>query len=185
MQWPLHCPFSKRKVTWTTLRPTGGGVLGWWREDEGRGLSGLLLGGPPTPLVWGVPAGQGWPGRPLEQGPVLAVPPVRQRGVACGGHHGQCALEKARHAASQYLLDPPPPSPTPLLKGLGHFVSSPCGRRKLARGGAGEGKGPSNGCIGKGGGTPCVTYSPSVVSLRGPGQSPVHSSPHDAVLIFS
>ena len=33
--------------------------------------------------------------------------------------------------------------------------------------------------------TPCVTCSPSVVSLRGPGQSPVHSSPHDAASIFS
>ena len=32
---------------------------------------------------------------------------------------------------------------------------------------------------------PCVTCSPSVVSLRGPGQSPVHSSPHDAASIFS
>ena len=29
------------------------------------------------------------------------------------------------------------------------------------------------------------TYSPSVVSLWGPGQSPVYSSPHDAVSIFS
>ena len=32
---------------------------------------------------------------------------------------------------------------------------------------------------------PCVTYSPSVVSLRGPGQSPVYFAPHDAVLILS
>ena len=32
---------------------------------------------------------------------------------------------------------------------------------------------------------PCVTCSPSVVSLRGPGQSLVCSSPHDAALIFS
>ena len=32
---------------------------------------------------------------------------------------------------------------------------------------------------------PCVTCSPPAVSLRGPGQSPVYSSPHDAVSIFS
>ena len=35
-------------------------------------------------------------------------------------------------------------------------------------------------CVG-----PPVTYSPSVVSLRGPGQAPLCSSPHDAGSIFS
>ena len=30
-----------------------------------------------------------------------------------------------------------------------------------------------------------MTYSPCVVFLRGPGQSPVYSSPHDAMSIFS
>ena len=38
----------------------------------------------------------------------------------------------------------------------------------------------------KGGGyLSCVRYSPSVVFLWGPGQSPVYSSRHDAVSIFS
>ena len=32
---------------------------------------------------------------------------------------------------------------------------------------------------------PCVRYSPSVVSLQSPGQSPVYSSPHDAASILS
>ena len=48
----------------------------------------------------------------------------------------------------------------------------------------GGGGGLEGGWVG-GVGAPCVTYSPSGVSLQGPGQSPVYSSPRDAVSIFS
>ena len=127
--------------------------------------------------------------------------PARARHLSqCSSHLPQCFTPK-HHS----LLQPRLPNPCRLgSPRVGGMAASPRPSRGSPTRGQKWDKRGTKGKIGKpfarcarrahvlsrgevreGGTTPCVTYDPSVVSLRGPGQSPVYSSPHDAVSIFS